>query len=89
MPNSLKSRLKKLEHKGLLSEKDLSRIVVIPDNATNGDMIKALFPNALIYVDTTLKKVWFCVYEDKDDEDFDKHVTFPLDWWNAPYKKGE
>ena len=63
---------------------DLSDRVV-----TNGDMMSAVFPKALIYVDTALKIVWFCIYDDKDDEDFDKHITFPLEWWNAPYKKGE
>ena len=36
MPNSLKSRLKKLEHQGLLSEKDLSRIY------TDNDVIEEL-----------------------------------------------
>lgn len=64
-------------------------VIIIPGNPTNGDIIKTLFPETLIYVDTALKMVWFCIYEDKQDEDFDKHITFPLDWWNAPYKKGE
>ena len=46
MPNSLKSKLKKFVHNGLLKEEDLKRIIVIPPNATNGDVIKAMFPKA-------------------------------------------
>ena len=83
MPNSLKSRLKKLEHQGLLSEKDLSRIVVIPDNATNGDMIKALFgfeprKNTCIIP----KKLCNGNPAECDGCRFN-------DWWDALYKKGE
>ena len=81
MPNSLKSRLKKLEHQGLLSEKDLNRIIVIPDNATNGDMIKALFPEAIIeereygvvLIALGRLPLW---------------RTY-IDWWNAPYKENK
>ena len=53
--------------------------VPIIDNATNGDMIKALFPN----------------YESRYDPEYEiitghldkthRH-NFNLDWWNAPYK---
>lgn len=67
---------------------EYDKVITVPDNPTNGDIIKAWFPETLIYVDTALKIVWFCIYEDKQDEDFDRHVTFPLDWWNAPYKVG-
>ena len=56
--------------------------VLIPDNATNGDVIMAMFPNAKWYVN-------------EDNEVFTDHVTlndrfvrFNIDWWNAPYKKG-
>ena len=54
--------------------------ITIPDNATNGDMIKALFPNqdsdavdsaALLGLDGYVLS------------------TFPKSWWNAPYKRGE
>ena len=55
----------------------------IPDNATNGDVIKVMF-------DTT--------EEDFYDEDrmvdvygldrTDDPSTFYADWWNAPYQKG-
>ena len=38
MPNSLRSRLKNLVHKGVLSQKDLDRIVIVPVDG-NGDLI--------------------------------------------------
>ena len=84
MPNSLKSRLKKLEHQGLLSEKDLNRIIVIPNNATNGDVIKALFPDCIILD----KGESFCSFwYTKEDEG--RYVNFTNQWWNAPYKENK
>jgi len=80
MPNSLKSRLKKLEHKGLLSEKDLSRIVVITNNATNGDMIKAMFD--VKDVEEMKHCVFVTIYPDYD-------TRFIKEWWNAPYKENK
>ena len=41
MPNSLKSRLKKLVHQGLLSERDLSRIYTDNDVVKEFEKIKA------------------------------------------------
>lgn len=51
----------------------------IPDNATNGDIIKAMFPNCKIILDNEgliglrpIGEVWI--------------VWFTQSWWNAPYK---
>lgn len=54
----------------------------IPDNATNGDIIKAMFPNA---------KTWEVTRDDIhcafiDFKDICEIKSFPLSWWNAPYK---
>ena len=38
MPNSLRARLKNLVHKGVLTQKDLDRIVIMPVDGT-GDLI--------------------------------------------------
>ena len=38
MPNSLRARLKNLVHKGILTQKDLDRIVIVPVDGT-GDLI--------------------------------------------------
>ena len=50
----------------------------IPDNATNGDVIKAMFPDAEIHIDGNYV--------------FIHHMGFWIKciirWWNAPYQKG-
>lgn len=54
----------------------------LPENATNGDMIKAIFSNA-----------WISNYIDFDNKctlyigDYELEVD--IDWWNAPYKGSE
>ena len=52
--------------------------VVIPDNATNGDVIKAVFDV------TEVRQLDYCVFVDTSD---DAILRFYKDWWNAPYKK--
>lgn len=58
--------------------------VILPENATNGDVIKALFPS------------WEIDAEDDEDEEepvvtcwIDRKTQnwtcFDLSWWNAPY----
>lgn len=47
----------------------------ISNNATNGDIIKALFPN--MYIEE-------CDYDIFTTLDGDTRFTY--DWWNAPYK---
>ena len=59
-------------------KKRVRNIIEIPDNATNGDVIKAMFPYAKeIKGRTTIYYSFF---------PFGK-MEFLLDWWNAPYKK--
>ena len=47
--------------------------IIIPDNATNGDVIKTLF-----------KPNWIRRMDDVVREEYE----FDAEWWNAPYKKG-
>ena len=47
--------------------------IQIPDNATNGDVIKAVFPNEKIYRGQF--EYWLST-----------ECTFDLKWWNSPYK---
>lgn len=47
--------------------------IPIPDNATNGDVIKALF-----------KPNWIRRMDDVVREEYEFNEV----WWNAPYKKG-
>ena len=50
----------------------------IPDNITNGDVIKAMFPNG-----TTAKFCTFLRFIDGEH-----YFDCSEDWWNAPYQKG-
>ena len=60
-------------------KKAIEVLKLIPDNATNGEVIKALFPQAEIE-----KPHLYRVYK------LDIYPTdFTEEFWNAPYKKGE
>lgn len=50
-------------------------MIKIPDNATNGDVIKALFPNEII----ELSGGYY--------ESYIRGMSFKYDWWNTPYTK--
>ena len=52
-------------------------VLTIPENPTNGDIIKVLFPNGAISYGRT--RVYYSYYPDGT---FDFHKN----WWNAPYK---
>lgn len=52
-------------------------LIIIPDNVTNGDMIKATFPNLQLYSDFT------CWNVDLGGT----HIFVDKEWWNAPYNK--
>lgn len=56
----------------------------IPGNATNGDAIKAMFPNAEVDDYDYGKDPVIDVYGIDDTE----YITLRKAWWNAPYKKG-
>ena len=56
--------------------------IIIPEGATNGDVIKAMFPNAETWVefDSNGDVMRFDIAENSTLE------CFNLKWWNAPYK---
>jgi len=56
----------------------------IPDNATNGDVIKAMFPNAKVDDYDYGKDPVIDVYGIDDTE----YITLRKEWWNEPYQKG-
>ena len=56
----------------------------IPDNATNGDVIKAMFPNTEVDDYDYGKDPVIDVYGIDDTE----YITLRKAWWNAPYQKG-
>lgn len=60
------------------------RLQVLPDNLTNGDMIKAMFPNqtigcAIPITDRNGAKFYRTAINGVTD--------FTADWWNAPYEE--
>lgn len=61
---------------------------VLPDNATNGDMIKAIFPKGKVRreVSCTHDKT---VFSFPDGTYFGAECRFNTDWWKAPYKGGQ
>ena len=66
-----------------LEGKHYERAIFIPDGATNGDIIMAMFPNAWKsdYIDSSNH---FTLYvDDKYEWEVD------IDWWNAPYEGGK
>lgn len=61
-------------------------LIEIPKGATNGDMIKAIFPNqtigcAIPITDRNGAKFYRTAINGVTD--------FTADWWNAPYKRGD
>ena len=55
----------------------------IPGNVTNGDVIKALFPDARVDDYDYDEDPVIDVYGMDDTE----YITFRKNWWNSPYKK--
>ena len=56
----------------------------LPNNPTNGDMIKALFDTKIKDIEIYLTKVYVFIHF-KDGNS----MRVWKDWWNAPYKRGE
>ena len=69
-----------------INEAPTVEAIPIPKGATNGDMIKALFPNIEVEtygVVTSVKGL------DCNKGALDPYRHFWSDWWNAPYKENE
>lgn len=59
-------------------------LCTIPNNATNGDIIKALFPYVNVKDRSTM---YYSVnIEDLSSDEELNTVGFRKDWWNAPWK---
>ena len=56
---------------------NIQNIVLIKNGATNGDVIKVLYPNADIEIHNITVYVIFDMYSNV--------ISFDLDWWNASY----
>ena len=69
LQNAMKNHMESLIGKIILNG------TPIPDNATNGDVIKAMFPGEI--VERSTSSIW---YGDL--------LMCDAKWWNAPYQKG-
>lgn len=57
--------------------------IPIPKDATNGDMIKAMFPNSEVCEPIVEDDIIHVIFADKTDS----AIGFDYSWWNAPYKE--
>ena len=58
-----------------------NRSIIIPNGATNGDMLLTMFDTATVYgIDKENDCITICI-----DNNF--YQKFRYSWWNAPYKK--
>jgi hypothetical protein len=73
------------EEDALLLEKIFKNGTPIPDNATNGDVIKAIFDN-----DKVSEFMGYVRIMARVGNWFNEGVVaeFDKEWWNAPYQKG-
>lgn len=60
-------------------------LCTIPNNATNGDIIKALFPNVKIKFEEYKGNIHLSRYLVIFDDFYE--LEFYYDWWNAPWKR--
>ena len=61
-------------------------VLTIPDNPTNGNMIKVMFPDAKISFSEGLgeKGTVFMIFNNPETI-----LIFDMDWWNAPWKENK
>lgn len=71
--------------KFIKDEDIIPTVLTIPNNPTNGDVIRMMFPNAQIDYHENNELVEDCVTVYINGCDICQ--DYPFDWWNAPYKK--
>lgn len=67
----------------VLDRQPLVSAIPIPEGATNGDMIKTMFPNARFGMEYTYMVCVKLPYHSEHDTG----LLFDKDWWNAPYMR--
>ena len=72
---NIQKRSAEIQAEGFSLENSVLNGTPIPEDATNGDVIKAMFPNAKI-----IKMFGFKLFQ------YYKNVRFDDAWWNTPYK---
>lgn len=86
----LKRKVKKLEKKLMTLEQ---AVIEIPEGATNGEMIKAMFNISDSEIDEGLSTTYIYtktrVLKGGSQDRLREQITFDREWWNAPYKGSE
>ena len=67
--------------------KDKATVGDITQTITNGDVIKAMFPDYVFILDEFYNSDMEVTEKEMITENAD--IRFDLDWWNTPYSKGE
>ena len=71
----------------IIKEQTEVKAIIIPDNATNGDVIKAIFPDAQIdYHEEYEKSELVDEYVTVFLKDCDTCQDYSYGWWNEEYK---
>jgi hypothetical protein len=69
----------------------MPKIIIIPDGATNGDMVKAMFNITDNDIDEGLSTTYIYtktrVLKGGSQDYLRERITFNRDWWNAPYNE--
>lgn len=61
--------------------------VVLPDGATNGDVVKAVFPH--ISIKDNCQQYYSVDIENLSGNKSFNTIGFRKEWWDAPYKVGD
>jgi len=71
--------LGRIPYKGIIMNaiRGIQNGTPIPDNATNGDVIMAMFPNVNVYE-----------HNGGATYSVNNEYNFNATWWNSPYQKG-
>ena len=63
--------------------------IIIRNNATNGDVIKALYPNRTFFNEDSCCVTMKEYGKTEEDAEYLTYIDFDGDWWGAPYKGGK
>jgi len=83
----LYKRIKSYGHVETLAEKLIANGKVLPENATNGDVIEAILPNHYVDFKQADKYTVATVMVYIEGDVGNGRIQFTQEWWKAPYKK--
>lgn len=75
MAKPLHIKLYELYRKGILTKNDIDRLVIIPHNATNGDMVQTMFPVGDFKHSPNFAKIFYSC------KNIGFQMEFSDEWW--------